>query len=34
MIAGAGITKRFGGVTALDDASFSAEAGEVHAPVG
>jgi ribose transport system ATP-binding protein len=34
VIAGAGIGKRFGGVTALDDASFSAEAGEIHALVG
>src|SRR5688572_28468193 len=30
----AGITKRFGGVTALSDVSFSIEAGEVHAVVG
>jgi len=34
MIAGEGIGKRFGGVTALEDASFSAEAGEIHALVG
>ena len=34
MIEGAGITKRFGGVTALEDASFAAERGEVHALVG
>jgi ribose transport system ATP-binding protein len=34
MIEGAGIGKRFGGVTALEDASFSAEAGEIHALVG
>jgi ribose transport system ATP-binding protein len=34
MIEGAGIGKRFGGVVALDDATFKAEAGEVHALVG
>jgi ribose transport system ATP-binding protein len=34
MIEGAGIGKRFGGVVALDDATFTAEAGEIHALVG
>ena len=34
MIAGEGIGKHFGGVTALEDASFTAEAGEIHALVG
>jgi len=34
MIEGAGIGKRFGGVVALDDATFTAAAGEIHALVG
>ena len=29
-----GVTKHFGGVTALDDVSFAAHAGEIHALVG
>ncbi|MBX3578704.1 MAG: sugar ABC transporter ATP-binding protein [Rhizobiaceae bacterium] len=29
-----GLSKRFGGIVALDDASFSARAGEVHALLG
>ncbi len=33
-VEGAGISKSFGGVRALDDASFSAAPGEVHALVG
>ena len=28
------LTKRFGGVTALDDVSFAIRAGEIHAVVG
>ena len=29
-----GLSKRFGGIVALSDASFSARAGEVHALLG
>ena len=33
-VEGLSLAKAFGGVLALDDASFSAQAGEVHALVG
>ena len=33
-VEGAGLSKSFGGVRALDNASFAAAAGEVHALVG
>ena len=29
-----GVSKRYGGIVALSDASFSARAGEVHALIG
>jgi len=34
LLAAEGISKRFGGVIALDDASFSCERGEIHALLG
>ena len=34
ILAASGITKRFGGVVALDDAGFACEAGEIHALLG
>jgi ribose transport system ATP-binding protein len=34
LLAATGISKRFGGVVALDDAGFACEAGEIHALLG
>src|SRR5690242_7912555 len=34
VLAAEGVSKRFGGVVALDEAAFSCEAGEIHALLG